>query len=381
MIIGVPKETAAGETRVAMIPEIVGRWTKGGAEVLVQKGAGASAAYLDDQYVQAGAKIVPDAVAVLGNADVVVKVQKPTVEEIQMMKEGAFLVSFIYPVQNVDTVKALASKKITCYAMDAIPRISRAQVMDALSSMATVAGYKAVLLAAVKQGKFFPMLTTAAGTIAPAKVVILGAGVAGLQAIATARRLGAIVEAYDVRPAVKEQVESLGAKFIDTGLSQNLEDKGGYAKEQTEEDRRRSQEVLAKHLAAADVVVTTALVPGKRAPILVTAEHVKSMKAGSVVMDLAAEQGGNCELTEPGKDVVKHDVIISGHLNLPASMPMHASQMYSRNMHALLSHLIKKNELALDFNDEITRDTCITHQGEIKHEATKNALSAVTAPH
>jgi NAD(P) transhydrogenase subunit alpha len=377
MIIGVPKETAAGETRVAMIPEIVGRWTKGGAEVLVQKGAGEAASYLDDQYLAANAKLVDDAATVFAQADILVKVQKPTVDEIKMMKDGAFLLSFVYPVQNLDTVKALNEKKITCYAMDAIPRISRAQVMDALSSMATVAGYKAVLLAAVKQSRFFPMLTTAAGTIAPARVVILGAGVAGLQAIATARRLGAIVEAYDVRPAVKEQVESLGAKFIDTGVS--AEGAGGYAREQTDEEKKKAQEVLAKHLAAADVVVTTALVPGRRAPILVTADHVKSMKPGSVVMDLAAEQGGNCELTVPGEDVVRHDVIVSGVLNLPATMAYHSSQMYSKNMHALLSHLIKKNELVLDFNDEVTRDTCITYQGEVKHAATKTAMGAASA--
>lgn len=379
MVIGIPTETAASETRVAMIPEVAGRWTKGGAEVLVQSGAGLAASYLDNQYVQAGAKVVADAAEVLRQADVVVKVQKPSLDEIGMMKSGSLVVSFIYPVQNLDTVQALNDRRITCYAMDAIPRISRAQVMDALSSMATVAGYKAVLLAAVKQGRFFPMLTTAAGTIAPAKVVVLGAGVAGLQAIATARRLGAIVEAYDVRPAVKEQVESLGAKFIDVGLSQNMEDKGGYAREQSEEDRRRAQDVLARHLAAADVVITTALVPGKTAPILVTAEHVRSMKPGSVILDLAAEQGGNCELTEPGKDVMRHDVIISGVLNLPASMPVHASQMYSRNVHTLLSHLIKDNTPILDFSDEITRETCITHEGEVKHEPTKAALGAVGA--
>ncbi len=295
MIIGVPRESASGETRVAFIPEIVGKWTKGGAEVHVQKGAGDAASFLDEAYTAVGARIVGKAEAF--GADVVVKVQRPTVEEVAKLKTGGFYVSFVYPVQNLDVVKALVDRKTTCYAMDAVPRISRAQTMDALSSMATVAGYKAVLLAAVKQGKFFPMLTTAAGTIAPAKVLILGAGVAGLFAIGTARRLGAVVEAYDVRPAVKEQVESLGAKFIDAGMSSAAEDKGGYAKEQSAEDRKRAQEILAKHIAGADVIITTALVPGKQAPRLVTADHVKSMKPGSVVVDIAAKQGRNSKPT------------------------------------------------------------------------------------
>ena len=374
MKIAVIKETAPGETRVAMIPEIAGRWVKGGAEVVVEADAGKHAAYLDAQYTAVGASIAPDAATELADADIVLKVARPTVDEINKMKSGALLISFFYPVQNLDLVKAAQSRNVTVYAMDAIPRISRAQVMDALSSMATVGGYKAVLLAATKQVRFFPMLTTAAGTIAPAKVVILGAGVAGLQAIATARRLGAVVEVSDVRPEVKEQVESLGGKFIDTGVTAS--GAGGYAREQTEEEKKKAQEVLAKHIAAADVVITTALIPGRKAPILVTAEHVRSMKPGSVIIDMAAEQGGNCELTEPGTDAIKHDVVISGVINLPATMPMHASQMYSRNVHALLSHLVKKNVLELNFEDEIMRDTCITHQGEVRHAATKAALGA-----
>ncbi|NDD27809.1 MAG: Re/Si-specific NAD(P)(+) transhydrogenase subunit alpha [Proteobacteria bacterium] len=374
MIIGVPKESAPGETRVALVPETVGKWVKGGAEVVIESGAGVAAGCPDDTYTAVGAKLAGSAKELFAQADTIVKVQAPTVEEVQMMKDGAFLLSFVYPVQNLELVKALNAKKITCYAMDAVPRISRAQVMDALSSMATVGGYKAVLYAAVKQVRFFPMLTTAAGTIAPARVVILGVGVAGLQAIATARRLGAVVEAYDVRPAVKEQVESLGAKFIDSGIK--AEGAGGYAREQTDEEKKQAQDVLAKHIAAADVVITTALVPGKKAPILVNADHVKSMKPGSVIVDMAAEQGGNCELTEPGQDVTKHGVLICGVINLPASMPFHASQMYSRNIHALLSHLYKSNALALDFNEEVCRDAAITHEGEVRHAATKAAMGA-----
>jgi NAD(P) transhydrogenase subunit alpha len=380
MIIAVPKETEAGETRVALVPDSAGRFVKAGLEVWVESGAGDSASFLDKAYEAVGCKMVADVKTLLGGADIITKVNKPNAAEVAMMKEGALLISFIYPMQNLDLVKQLASRKLTTYAMDAIPRISRAQSMDALSSMATVAGYKAVLLAAVKQGKFFPMLTTAAGTIAPAKALILGAGVAGLQAIATARRLGAVVSAFDVRPAVKEQVESLGAKFVEMELPTGAEDKGGYAKEMDEDFIRREHEAIHKVAKDSDIIITTALIPGKKAPILVTEDMVKDMKPGSVIIDLASEQGGNCTLTETGRDVVRHDVIISGPLNLPASMPIHASQMYSKNVETLLKHLInKEKQLNLDFNDDINKGTCVTHNGEVTHGPTQKLLGAAVA--
>ncbi|MBM3461069.1 MAG: Re/Si-specific NAD(P)(+) transhydrogenase subunit alpha [Armatimonadetes bacterium] len=376
MKIAVLKESAEGETRVALVPESAGRLIKAGQEILVESGAGSAASFADEVYTAAGARIVADKAALLKEADVVLKVGKPTPDEIAGMREGAVLITFIYPVQNPDLVMQLVTRKITSFSMDAIPRISRAQSMDALSSMSTVAGYKAVLLAAARQGKFFPMLTTAAGTIAPARALILGAGVAGLQAIATARRLGAIVYAFDVRPAVKEQVESLGAKFVEMDVPHGAEDKGGYATEQSEDFIRREMEAIHKVAKDSDVIITTALIPGKPAPKLITEAMLKDMKPGSVVIDLASEMGGNCELTQPGKEIIAHDIIINGVLNVPASMPIHASQMYSRNVLTLLNHLTRDKALNLDWNDEITRGTCITHDGNILHGPTKAVLEA-----
>ncbi len=376
MKIAIPKETEAGETRVALVPESVGKLVKAGLEVAVQQDAGRAASFVDAAYQSAGASVGSDLAALLREADLLVKVSKPTASEIQGLREGAALIGFIYPVQNPDLVRLMVERKITSFSMDAVPRISRAQVMDALSSMSTVAGYKAVLIAASRQGKFFPMLTTAAGTIAPARALILGAGVAGLQAIATARRLGAVVEAFDVRPVVKEQVESLGAKFVDMALPQGAEDKGGYAVEQGEDFNRRVRDTLHPRVKDADVVITTALIPGKPAPLLITEAMVRDMKPGSVIVDLAAEAGGNCELTQPGRVIDVDGVVIDGVLNLPASMPIHASQMYSRNLTTLLIHLVKDRALALDFNDEITRGCCITHGGDILHGPTKAVMQA-----
>jgi len=379
MKIGVLKETEAGETRVALVPETVGRLVKAGQQVVIQKDAGLASSFSDATYEAVGATVAPDAASLLSQVDLVVKVQKPSPDEIRGMREGEALVTFIQPVLNPALVRLMVEKKVTSFSMDAVPRISRAQVMDALSSMSTVAGYKAVLLSAVKQGRFFPMLTTAAGTIAPARCVVLGAGVAGLQAIATARRLGAVVEAFDVRPAVKEQVESLGAKFIEAELKAGAEDAGGYAKAQSEDEAQRTRDTLRKPIKDADVVISTALIPGKPAPLLISSDMVAEMKPGSVIIDLAAEMGGNCQLTKAGEDVSSpNGVIISGVLNLPASMPIHASQMYSRNMLSLLNLLIKDGNLNLDFNDEIIKGACITHNGEILHGPSKAAVEAAS---
>ncbi len=367
MNIAVPKETASGETRVALTPPIVSLLTSDGFSVAVQEGAGMQAAFTDADYKQAGATVVAGAEELWRNANVVLKVQKPTVDEIGMMASGTTLISFLWALSDPELVEHLREAGVTAVGMDALPRISRAQTMDALSAMSSIAGYKSVLLGANALGKYLPMLVTAAGTIPPARVLVLGAGVAGLQAIATARRLGAIVEAFDVRPAVKEQVESLGATFIDipTG-EEDTETSGGYARELKEETRRRQQEVLREHVRKSDLVITTALVPGKPAPKLISEDMVGDMNAGSVIVDLAAEQGGNCELTRPGEDrFTDNGVIIRGPLNIPAAMPVHASQLYARTIHTLLRHLIKDGQIHLDFEDEITRQAVITHDGRV----------------
>ena len=361
-----------GERRVALVPEAVGRLTKAGTEVLVESGAGTGSGHSDETYRAAGAT-VGDRGAAFG-ADLVVKVQKPSAEEIGLLREGAALVATIQPLTNTHTVRALAARRTTALSMDAIPRVTRAQPMDSLSSQSNIAGYKAVVVAANSLPKFFPMLTTAAGTVTPARVLVLGAGVAGLQAIATARRLGAVVEAFDTRPVVKEQVQSLGAKFLEIDLGEQGEGTGGYAKELSEDAHRKEQELVAKHVKDADVVITTALVPGRRAPILVTADMVKAMKAGSVVVDLAAEMGGNCELTSPGETVVREGVTIHGEVNWPSTVSIHASQLYARNVGALLGLLVKDGALNLDLEDEIIKGALITHQGEVVHAATKAAL-------
>ena len=366
MRIGVPKETAANERRVALVPDTAGRLVKTGLEVVVEQGAGTAAAFPDDAYRAAGAGLVATPLDVFGRSDVVLKVQPPSTAEVALCGEGAALVAVFQPAAERDVVAALAARKVTAFSLALLPRITRAQPMDVLSSQATVAGYKAVLLAATTAGRLFPMLVTAAGTLPPARVLVLGAGVAGLQAIATARRLGAVVSAFDVRPVVKEQVESLGAKFLQLEIAEQAEAAGGYAKQLSEETHRRELAFIAQHVKDADVVITTAAIPGKRAPILITADAVRGMKPGSVIVDLAAETGGNCEVTEPGSEVRRDGVIVLGPLNLPSTLPLHASQMYARNISSFLSQLIKDGALRFDFDDEIVRDTCVTHAGEVR---------------
>ena len=344
-----------GERRVALVPDAVGRLAEKGHEVLVERGAGAAASFPDDAYAEAGATLVDDAF----EADAVVKVQAPTEEEAARLREGTVLIGLLQPLTDPEGVERLAARGVTAFALESIPRITRAQPMDALSSQATVAGYKAVLLAAEKLPRFFPMLTTAAGTIRPAKVLVLGAGVAGLQAIATARRLGAQVFGFDIRPVVREQVESLGASFLDLGVV-GEETEGGYARELTPEEQQRQQEELEQRLPEFDVVITTALVPGRPAPRLIPASAVEAMRPGSVVVDLAAEAGGNCELTDPGEETVRHGVTIVGWVNLPSTMPDDASRLYARNVTSLLDHLAPEGELRLDFEDEITAGACVT---------------------
>ena len=355
-----PRETAAGERRVALIPEVVGKLVPGGFEVLVERGAGEAAAFPDAAYEEAGAQLVDD----WADVEAVVKVQKPSEEEAARLRDGQVLIGFLQPLTDREGIEQLARRGVVAFAMESIPRITRAQPMDALSSQATVSGYKATLLAAERLPKFFPMLMTAAGTVAPAKVLVLGAGVAGLQAVATSRRLGAVVTGFDVRPVVREQIESLGASWLDLGVV-GEETEGGYAQEQTEEQQRRQQEELERRLPEFDVVITTALIPGRPAPRLIPASAVAAMRPGSVVVDLAAEAGGNCELTEPGEEVVREGVTIVGFTNLPSSMPFHASQLYARNVFALLQHLAPDGELALDWDDEITAGACVTREQEV----------------
>ncbi len=372
MRIGVPKETVEGERRVALVPEVVRKLTSAGNDVLVERGAGAEAMIPDAQFADAGASLTDDAAA-LWQSDVVVKVAPPSAEEVVRLGRDSVLIGFLAPLTNADGVRALAASGATAFALEAVPRISRAQSMDALSSQSNIAGYRAALLGAQEMGRFYPMLMTAAGTIRPATVLVLGAGVAGLQAIATARRLGAVVQGFDVRAAVKEQVESLGATFLEFDLGGDLEGEGGYAKELTPEQQARQQELMAEAIGKCDVVITTALVPGRRAPILVTEDAVKRMKPGSVIVDLAGEAGGNCELTEPGQTVIRHDVKIAAPLNVPSTMAEHASQLYARNIAALLDLMVRDGQLALDFDDEVIAGACVTRGGEIVHEGAKAA--------
>ena len=356
-----PRERAAGERRVALVPEVVARLVSSGFEIIVELRAGAAASFPDATYEEAGARIVDD---VYGEADAVAKVQKPSEDEAARLRQGQVLIGFLQPLTDAEGIARLAGRGVTGFAMESIPRITRAQPMDALSSQATVSGYKATLLAAERLPKFFPMLMTAAGTVAPAKVLVLGAGVAGLQALATARRLGAVVTGFDVRPVVREQIESLGANWLDLGVV-GEETEGGYAQELSEEQQRHQQEELEARLPDFDVVITTALIPGRAAPRLIPASAVAAMRPGSVIVDLAAEAGGNCELTEPGEEVVRENVTIVGLTNLPSSMPYHASQLYARNVAALLQHLAPESELKLDFEDEITRGACVTRKEEV----------------
>jgi len=373
MIVGVPRETAQGERRVSLIPDTVSKLT--GASVLVEKGAGDSAGFPDAAYVEKGASMANDAADLYGRADVILKVTPPSKEEAAMVKQGATIISLLYPLANLEAVKTLSSRGVTAFAMELIPRISRAQPMDALSSQSNLGGYKAVLLAAEALPRIFPMMMTAAGTLSPAKVFVVGAGVAGLQAVATARRLGALVEAYDVRPVVKEQIESLGARFAQMPIeTKDAQDAGGYAKAQTEEFYQKQQKFLAERAQVSDVVITTALVPGQRAPKLISEEAVKGMRTGSVVVDIAAEQGGNCALTEPGKTVVKYGVTIIGPLNLASTMATQASQLYSRNVSSFLMTMMKDGGLSIDVKDDLVKGPLVINKGEIVHQATKTAI-------
>jgi len=365
MRVGVPKEVAASERRVALVPDAVARLAKGGFEVTIERGAGTAAACPDAAYKAAGA-VIADRAAVLGQADIVLQVQAPASADVSLYREGGALVALLQPGSDAALIQQLARRKLTAFSLVLLPRITRAQPMDVLSSQATVAGYKAVLLAASATGRFLPMLVTAAGTIPAARVLVLGVGVAGLQAIATARRLGAIVSAFDVRPAVKEQVQSLGAQFLEMAIEEHAETAGGYAKELSEDTHRKELAFLAAAVKDADIVITTAAIPGKKAPILITAAAVEGMKPGTVVVDLAAETGGNCELTEPGSEIVRHGVVILGPVNLPSTLPLHASQMYAKNLSAFLGHVVQDGTLRLDFEDPIIRDTCVTHAGEVR---------------
>jgi NAD(P) transhydrogenase subunit alpha len=370
-----PKELLHDEHRVAVVPDTVTRLIAAKLDVAIEAGAGADAFIPDDAYQAAGAKVVTHAADLLQNAQVVLKVQAPMPSEVTLLAKGSLLISFLQPATQGDIVKALASRGVTAFSLELLPRISRAQSMDALSSQASAAGYKAVLMAGERLGKFFPMMMTAAGTVAPARVLVMGAGVAGLQAIATARRLGAVVSSYDVRPAVKEEVQSLGATFIELQLEAQ-EGEGGYAREQSEEFLRKQRELIGEHVARSDVVITTAAVPGRRAPLLVTADMVHAMRPGSVIVDLASETGGNVELTKAGEDVDVNGVTIIGTRNIPSTMPLATSQLYARNVANLLLHLVRDGAINLDFEYEITKGACVTYEGEIVNVRAKQMVSA-----
>ncbi len=364
--LGVIRESAADERRVALAPEVVKKLAGLGVNVLMQKGAGERAFMPDDKYATDNLSLANSAAEVLGKADMLFKVQAPTAEEIGQMREGTLLLGAMNPTRNLNIIKALRDRKITCWATEYIPRISRAQAMDTLSSQAAVAGYLGVLKAATLTSKFFPMLTTAAGTIRPAKVLVLGAGVAGLQAIATARRLGALVEAYDIRPETKEQCESLGARFVDTGIDATGE--GGYARELTDEEKAKQKEIVDGHIAKSDCIITTAAIPGRPSPKLIDKSAAEAMQPGAVIIDLASEGGGNCELTQPGKTIVHQGVTIDGPLNVPSQLAIHASEMFAKNLFNFTTLLIKEGKLEIDWEDEILAKACLTHNGEIKHD-------------
>jgi len=376
VIVAVPKETKEFERRVALTPEVAQQLVKAGYSVRIEKEAGLTAFFADEQYRQAGAEIVDSRKDLLSAADVVLKVNAPSAEEIGHFKKGAVLISFLYAATNPQLVEACEQQGITAFSVDAIPRISRAQKMDALSSQANLAGYKAVLLGATALGKIFPLLMTAAGTIKPSKVVIMGAGVAGLQAIATAKRLGAIVEVSDIRPETKEQVQSLGGKFIEVKGDDSVKMEGGYVKGVSEEFLQRQQALIAKHIAEADLVITTALIPGRKAPVLVTDEMVKSMRMGSVIVDMAVEQGGNCTMSELNKHVIKHGVTIIGESNLPSLLPLNASDLYARNIATFLTHLSSKDGFKWEMDEEITKGSLIVHEGKAVHPSVTKAVSA-----
>jgi NAD(P) transhydrogenase subunit alpha len=372
MIVGVPRESFPGERRVALVPVVVPNLTKAGFEVLIEAGAGVGAGYPDTEYVSKGARIVANRAEVFRSADIVVQVlcygsnDKTGKADVPLYRTGQVLIGFLRPLGSIETIQEIASKGVTSFSVELMPRTTRAQSMDALSSMATVCGYKAVVLAADKLPRIFPMLTTAAGTITPARVFIIGAGVAGLQAISTARRLGAVASAYDLRPAAKEQVQSLGGRFVELPIeAKDAEDSRGYARAQDEKFYQRQRELLGKAVADSDVVITAAVIPGKKPPVLVTKEMVAGMAPGSVIVDLASERGGNCELTKPGEVVIEHGVTIIGYFNLATGMPYHSSQMYARNLSAFLLHLVKDGKLQLNLDDEIVRETLLTKDGEV----------------
>jgi NAD(P) transhydrogenase subunit alpha len=373
MKLAVPKEVRPGEQRVALVPGELARLAAVGVEVSVQRGAGALALYRDEDYEAAGAKVVEDTVGLFDGADLVAKVLPPTVEEVDELPVGASLLSFLAPSAHLDLVRRLVDRKVTAFSFELVPRISRAQAMDALSSQSTVAGYRAVLMAANKLTKFFPLFMTAAGTVPPARVLVLGAGVAGLQAIATARRLGAVVSAYDVRPASREEVKSVGATFLELSLEAQ-EGSGGYAAEQSEEFVARQQEMIGTHVAASDVVITTAAVPGGRAPLLVSTAMVSQMRPGSIIVDLAAASGGNCELTDDGRELTWNGVHIIGAPELASSLPTHASSLYARNVSSFVRLLVKDGKLAPDFADEIIDKSAVTVSGSVHHEQTRLQL-------
>ncbi len=379
MKVAVLRESQPGETRVAMVPEVASRLIGKGVEVVIEAGAGTASRFPDAEYEEAGATVVSDGASALQSASVWAKVRPPTAEEGKRVPDGMSLVSFLQPAAELETVRALAARNATVYSLDLLPRISRAQSMDALSSQSTVSGYRAGLSAAEHLAKFFPLFMTAAGTVPPAKVLVMGAGVAGLQAIATARRLGAVVRAYDVRTAAKEEVESLGAKFVELEL-ESQDGAGGYAKEQSAEQLARQQEMLSAEVAASDVVITTAQIPGRRAPVLVTEAMVAGMAEGAVIVDLAADSGGNCELSVAGQDVVVNGVTVVGLANPPASMPTHASFLYARNIANFLELLVTDGELAPDFEDEIVAGTCVVRAGKVVHGPTAEALGLPGSP-
>ncbi len=383
MRVAVPYEIIPGETRVALVPDVVPQLLKIGHTVAIQAGAGARAGFPDDAYAAAGATIEPDARSLYAGSQMILKVQRPessaTADELAMIEAESVLIGLLQPAGDASLFKALADKRVIACSMELVPRTTRAQMMDALSSQSTVAGYKAVLMAANALQKFFPMLMTAAGTVKPARVLVIGAGVAGLQAIATARRIGAVVEAFDTRPVVKEQVQSLGATFVELPVDPHeAQDAGGYARELSEEHIKQEKALIHERAKLADVIITTALVPGRRAPVLVTADTVAAMKPGSVIVDLAGEQGGNCELTVPGETVVRHGVTILAPLHISSDLAYHASHMYSKNVAALVAHLTKDGKLNLDLNDDITSAVCITAGGEIRNAAIQQRLAGTT---
>jgi len=374
VIIAIPKEILPGENRVACTPDVASKLIKSGYEVHIQKDAGLNAGFKDEQYVKAGAKVIDSVEQLFSSADIVLKVQKPTEDEIKKLKKGSLLISFVYALHYPEIAKFCAENGIDLIAMDMVPRTTLAQKMDALSSQANIAGYKSVILAANHLGKIFPLMMTAAGTISPAKVVIMGAGVAGLQALGTAKRLGAVVEVSDIRPSAKEEVQSLGGKFIEVETTENMQDERGYAKQASEEFLKKQKELIFKHVTEADIVITTALVPGKKAPVLITEEMIKNMKPGSVVLDMAVEFGGNCEISEPGKTVKKYDVTIIGEPNLPSLVPTHSSEMYAKNLLALIQHIGKNGQVELKLEDEIVKGCLISRNGEVINDRIKELL-------